>query len=56
MDGRGEEQYVTDDSVVIKEVGEALRDFLPDVFEGLFEPGKEPEMEWVSVDIVSSRM
>ncbi|KAK7456396.1 hypothetical protein VKT23_010644 [Stygiomarasmius scandens] len=49
MDGRGEEQYVTDDSVVIKEVGEALRDFLPDVFEGLFEPGKEPEMEWTGI-------
>ncbi|THU98084.1 DAO-domain-containing protein [Dendrothele bispora CBS 962.96] len=49
MDGKGKERYVTDDSVVVEEVGEALREFLPSVFEGMFEEGKEPEMEWTGI-------
>ncbi|KAI0940977.1 hypothetical protein AcV7_003206 [Taiwanofungus camphoratus] len=42
------ELYVEDDSIVNSEVGEVLRKFLPSVFPGKFETGKEPEMEWVS--------
>jgi len=43
------EYYQTDDSVTNKDVGKALKDFLPDVFPGKFEKGREPEMEWVSL-------
>lgn len=41
------EYYVTDDSVVQGKVGKVLRDFLPGVFPGKYEKGREPEMEWV---------
>ncbi|KAG6335811.1 hypothetical protein ID866_3269 [Astraeus odoratus] len=43
------EQYVDDDSSVNPVVGKFLRDFLPSVFEGMFEYGKEPEMEWTGI-------
>ncbi|KAF5361149.1 hypothetical protein D9758_009014 [Tetrapyrgos nigripes] len=50
MDGRGEEQYVTDDSVVNREIGDKLTEFLPWLYEkGMFEEGKEPEMEWTGI-------
>lgn len=42
------EYYITDDSVVQEKVGKVLRDFLPGVFPGKYEKGREPEMEWVS--------
>ena len=41
------EVYVDDDTTCHPQVGETLRAFLPKVFEGKFEPGREPEMEWV---------
>lgn len=48
--GPGSEQYTTDDSVLNENVGKILRGFLPDLFAGtgMFEEGREPEMEWVS--------
>lgn len=39
--------YETDDSVLDEEISRVLRKFLPAVFPGRFEEGKEPEMEWV---------
>lgn len=42
------ELYETDDSVVNADIGRAMRRFLPAVFPGTYESGKEPEMEWVS--------
>lgn len=39
---------IADDSTVNEKVGKALRAFLPAVFPGIYEEGKEPEMEWVS--------
>lgn len=41
------EYYETDDSVVSPVAGRALRGFLPATFPGLYEEGREPEMEWV---------
>lgn len=41
------ETYVDDDTTCHPKVGKTLREFLPAVFEGKFEPGREPEMEWV---------
>lgn len=38
---------VDDDTACHPKIGEVLRGFLPAVFEGKFEPGREPEMEWV---------
>lgn len=48
-DGRYE-NYETDDSVVVPEVGAVLRKFLPAVFPGRFEEEGDGgvEMEWVS--------
>ncbi|OBZ73683.1 hypothetical protein A0H81_06486, partial [Grifola frondosa] len=43
------ELYTVDDSVVNKHVGEALRKFLPSVFPGKYEVGREPEMEWTGI-------
>ncbi|KAH9893649.1 FAD dependent oxidoreductase [Cubamyces lactineus] len=43
------ELYVTDDSTVNPAVGDALRKFLPVVFPGKYEEGKEPEMEWSGI-------
>lgn len=52
--GPGFEQYTMDDSVLNERVGTTLRGFLPDLFAGagLFEEGREPEMEWVSTQTV----
>lgn len=41
------EFYVDDDSQTHPLVGKALREFLPSVFEGKYDPDSEPEMEWV---------
>ena len=41
------ELYVEDDSVLNKDVSKALRGFLPGIFDGKYEEGGEPEMEWV---------
>ena len=38
---------VADDASVSVGVGKMLREFLPAVFPGLYEQGREPEMEWV---------
>lgn len=43
------ELYQTDDSVVDVDVGKALRAFLPTIYPGRFEVGKEPEMEWTGI-------
>lgn len=43
------EQFVDVDSTVNPTVGKALRNFLPTVFEGKFESGREPEMEWTGI-------
>ncbi|KAG6916229.1 hypothetical protein DXG01_007812 [Tephrocybe rancida] len=45
--GPGFETYVIDDSEVNKDVGEVLREFLPWMYPGRYEKGREPEMEWV---------
>ena len=44
------ELYEADDSVCSERVSGALRRFLPCVFPGKFEEGREPEVEWVSLD------
>ncbi|KAG8221193.1 FAD dependent oxidoreductase-domain-containing protein [Butyriboletus roseoflavus] len=43
------EAYVDDDTTCHPKVGETLRAFLPAVFEGKFEPGRGPEMEWTGI-------
>ncbi|KAJ7148512.1 FAD dependent oxidoreductase-domain-containing protein [Mycena crocata] len=43
------ETYVTDDSAVNPKVGKVLREFLPAMFPGLFEAGREPEREWTGI-------
>jgi len=42
-----------DDSVIKEDVSRALKDFLPHLFEGKYEKGREPEMEWVSLHVAS---
>ncbi|KAJ7210576.1 FAD dependent oxidoreductase-domain-containing protein [Mycena haematopus] len=39
----------TDDSVLNPNVGAALRNFLPEMFPGLYAPGREPEAEWTGI-------
>ena len=41
------EFYEDDDSVLNKDVSRALQNFLPSVFEGRYQKGRQPEMEWV---------
>jgi len=43
------ELYETDDSVVNPQVGKELRTFLPSIFPGKYEDGREPEMEWTGI-------
>jgi len=43
------EVNVDDDATCHPKVGETLRAFLPTVFEGKFERGREPEMEWTGI-------
>ena len=43
--------YNADDSVLNEDVSKALSRFLPVIFEGKFEEGREPEMEWVCLSI-----
>lgn len=45
--GWGPERYMDDDSCVNSSVAKHLRELLPSLFEGKFEQGNEPEMEWV---------
>jgi hypothetical protein len=45
------EMYEDDDSVINDKVSRALKDFLPNLFEGRYEKGREPEMEWVGLPI-----
>lgn len=47
------ELYEEDDSVINGDVSRALKDFLPNLFEGRYEKGREPEMEWVCVRLFS---
>ncbi|KIK77944.1 hypothetical protein PAXRUDRAFT_834789 [Paxillus rubicundulus Ve08.2h10] len=43
------ELCIDDDSTCNLKVGETLRAFLPAVFEGKFEEGNDPEMEWTGI-------
>ncbi|KAI0782801.1 FAD dependent oxidoreductase [Abortiporus biennis] len=43
------EFYETDDGSVNPAVGKALREFLPAVYPGKYDAGKEPEMEWTGI-------
>ncbi|KAI1787022.1 FAD dependent oxidoreductase [Ganoderma leucocontextum] len=43
------ELYNVDDSTVSPAVGDTLRKFLPAVFPGKYEEGREPEMEWTGI-------
>lgn len=45
------ELYEDDDSVINDDVSRLLKDFLPNLFEGRYENGREPEMEWVRLPI-----
>jgi hypothetical protein len=47
--GPAYELYVDSDSETHPLVGKALREFLPSVFEGKYDPDSEPEMEWVGI-------
>ncbi|KAG6381864.1 FAD dependent oxidoreductase [Boletus reticuloceps] len=49
LGGAGNVVYVDDDTTCHPKVGESLRAFLPTVFEGKFERGREPEMEWTGI-------
>lgn len=49
------EMGVTDDATVNSHVSEALRQFLPQTFPGLFEEGAEPEYEWVRCLLIRAR-
>ena len=50
----GFEFYNADDSTVNSAVGDTLRRFLPAVFPGKYEEGREPEMEWVNARFLLS--
>ncbi|KAG6856520.1 hypothetical protein H0H87_003608 [Tephrocybe sp. NHM501043] len=43
------ESGVVDDSWVNEKVGKALREFLPKMYPGMYEEGREPEMEWTGI-------
>ncbi|KAG1816222.1 FAD dependent oxidoreductase [Suillus variegatus] len=43
------ELYVDDDSETHPLVGKVLREFLPSIFEGKYDPLLEPEMEWTGI-------
>ena len=43
------ETYVADDSEVNEKAGSALRKFLPALFPGKYEDGREPEWEWSGI-------
>ncbi|KAK7024869.1 FAD dependent oxidoreductase [Favolaschia claudopus] len=43
------EMGVTDDGVLTESVGAALRNFLPEMFPGLYKFGVEPEAEWTGI-------
>ncbi|KAG2072464.1 FAD dependent oxidoreductase [Suillus decipiens] len=45
----GYELYVDDDSETHPLAGKALREFLPSVFEGKYDPDSKPEMEWTGI-------
>ena len=49
------EVNVADDGEVNEVVGKTLRTFLPAVFPGMYEVGREPEMEWVSFQCLTVR-
>ena len=42
------EQDEIDDSIVHRDVGKYLREYLPERFPGKYERGREPTMEWVT--------
>ncbi|KAG6844794.1 hypothetical protein H0H87_003723 [Tephrocybe sp. NHM501043] len=44
-----EESYTIDDSVVNVNVGKKLRNYLPSLFPGKYEEGREPEIEWTGI-------
>lgn len=41
--------YEVDDSVCDEAIGQAMRKFLPTVFPGKYEEGREPEVEWSGI-------
>ncbi|KAJ6548117.1 FAD dependent oxidoreductase-domain-containing protein [Mycena vulgaris] len=43
------EEGITDDGTVNPRVGAVLRAFLPALFPGMYEPGREPEREWTGI-------
>ncbi|KAK7451085.1 hypothetical protein VKT23_012761 [Stygiomarasmius scandens] len=43
------EWFEVDDSTCNDAAGRALRNFLPDLFPGKYEKGREPEMEWTGI-------
>ncbi|KAG6827497.1 hypothetical protein H0H92_011550 [Tricholoma furcatifolium] len=43
------ESYIVDDSTVNEDVGKDLRSYLPPLFPGKYEVGREPEMEWTGI-------
>ena len=43
------ETYVADDSETNQKAGSALRKFLPALFPGKYEEGREPEWEWSGI-------
>ncbi|KAG6825993.1 hypothetical protein H0H87_008286 [Tephrocybe sp. NHM501043] len=47
--GPDRDLYVVDDSTVNVDVGKALRAYLPPLFPGKYELGREPEMEWTGI-------
>ncbi|KAG6856518.1 hypothetical protein H0H87_003606 [Tephrocybe sp. NHM501043] len=47
--GPGLELYIVDDSTINDDVGKALRAYLPPLFPGKYELGREPEMEWTGI-------
>ncbi|KAG6875921.1 hypothetical protein C0993_006796, partial [Termitomyces sp. T159_Od127] len=47
--GPGLESYIVDDSTLNPNVSRGLRNYLPPLFPGNYEEGREPEMEWTGI-------
>ncbi|KAG5728184.1 Gamma-glutamylputrescine oxidoreductase [Termitomyces sp. T112] len=47
--GPGLESYIVDDATLNPNVSRALRKYLPPLFPGKYEEGREPEMEWTGI-------
>lgn len=52
--GWGPERYIDDDSSINPAVAKHMREILPSLFQGRYEQGNEPEMEWTGITGVTA--